>query len=69
MQFSGTPVYMAQQLFMKKSYDQSVDVFALGTLIYEIYTGQIPYYGLDPLDIKERILKDSNLPSKGSINK
>jgi serine/threonine protein kinase len=39
MQFSGTPVYMAQELFMKKSYDHSVDVFALGTLIYEIYTG------------------------------
>ena len=39
MQFSGTPIYMAQELFLKKSYDQSVDIFALGTLLYEIYTG------------------------------
>lgn len=54
---------------MKKSYDQTVDVFALGTLLYEIYTGEIPYYGLDPSDIKDRILKDSNLPSKGLISK
>ncbi len=54
---------------MKKSYDQSVDVFALGTLLYEIYTNDIPYYGLDASDIKDKILKDSNLPSKGSIAK
>ena len=54
---------------MKKSYDQTVDVFALGTLLYEIYTGEIQYYGLDPSDIKDRIIKDSNLPSKGSISK
>lgn len=69
MQFSGTPIYMAQQLFLKKSYDQSVDVFALGTLLYEIYTGDIPYYGLDAADIKDKILKDPSLSSKGGITK
>ena len=61
MQFSGTPVYMAQELFQKKSYDESVDIFALGTLLYEIYTGEIPYNGLDPASIKDRLLKDSSL--------
>lgn len=69
MQFSGTPIYMAQELFLKKSYDQSVDIFALGTLLYEIYTGEIPYYGLDATDIKEKILKDPTLPSRGNIKK
>lgn len=39
MQFSGTPVYMAQELFQKKSYDETVDIFALGTLLFEIYSG------------------------------
>ena len=34
MQFSGTPIYMAQELFLKKSYSSAIDVFALGTLIY-----------------------------------
>jgi len=61
MQFSGTPIYMAQELFLKKSYDQSVDIFALGTLLYEIYTGEIPYYGLDATDIKEKNIKRPNL--------
>jgi serine/threonine protein kinase len=69
MQFSGTPTYMAQELFLKRSYNQSVDVFALGTLIYEIYTGEVPYHGLDPADIKEKVLKDGNLPNKISVKK
>ena len=34
MQFSGTPTYMAPELFEKRSYNESVDVFALGTLLY-----------------------------------
>jgi hypothetical protein len=56
-------------LFSKKSYDQSVDIFALGTLIYEVYTGEIPYNGLDPADIKDKLMKDCRLPNKGDITR
>lgn len=52
MQFCGTPTYMAQELFLKKAYDESVDIFALGTLFYELYAAEVPYAGLDPGDIK-----------------
>lgn len=69
MQFSGTPIYMAQELFQKRAYNETVDIFALGTLLYELYSGEIPYHGLDPSDIKERILKDSNLPMKLAVRK
>lgn len=54
---------------MKKGYTSSIDVFALGTLIYEIYTKDIPYNGLDPADIKDKILKDSNLVHRNGISK
>ncbi|CAG9324739.1 unnamed protein product [Blepharisma stoltei] len=57
MQFSGTPTYMAPELFKKQAYDEKVDVFAFGTLIWEIYAREIPYDGLDPGDIKEKILR------------
>jgi serine/threonine protein kinase len=60
---------MAPELFLKKGYDSSIDVFALGTLLWEVYAKEIPYYGLDPSDIKDKVLKDSSLPSKGSIKK
>lgn len=69
MQFSGTPIYMAPELFQKKGYDSSIDVFALGTLLYEVYTSEIPYYGLDPSDIKDKVLKDSSLSSRPSLKK
>ena len=69
MQFSGTPTYMAPELFEKRPYTESVDVFAIGTLIYELYSGEVPYHGLDPADIKVKLLKDSNLPIKMSVKK
>jgi hypothetical protein len=46
-----------------------VDIFALGTLLYELYASEIPYHGLDPSDIKDRILKDGSLPMKISVKK
>lgn len=46
-----------------------MDIFALGTLLYEIYTGDIPYYGLDPADIKDRVMKDSSLKADAKISK
>lgn len=30
-------------------------------MLYEIYCGEIPYHGLDPTDIRDRVLKDSSL--------
>lgn len=56
MQYSGTPTYMAQELFLKKPYDLTIDIFALGTLFYEMYSGKVPYYGLDPSDIRNKIV-------------
>lgn len=38
MQFAGTPTYMAPELFQKKSYDEKVDVFAFGTMLWELAT-------------------------------
>jgi tRNA A-37 threonylcarbamoyl transferase component Bud32 len=57
MQFSGTPAYMAPELFKKQSYDEKVDIFAFGTLIWEILTREVPYDALEPQDIKEKVLR------------
>ena len=48
MQYAGTPTYMAPELFLKRKYDQSVDVFAFGSLLWEIINREVPYDGLDP---------------------
>lgn len=61
MQFSGTPVYMAPELFQKKSYDEKVDVFAFGTLLWELVARDVPFDGLEPSDIKEKVLAEEQL--------
>lgn len=60
---------MAQELFLKKSYDESVDIFALGTMLYELYSGDIPYHGIDPADIQKKVLKDGSLQHKIGMKK
>lgn len=69
MQFSGTPVYMAPELFMKKAYDEKVDVFAFGTLLWELVVRDVPFDGLEPADIKEKVLAEEHLKVPSHINK
>lgn len=36
---------MAPELFMKKAYNHKIDVFAFGSLLYEILEREVPYEG------------------------
>lgn len=68
MQFSGTPTYMAPELFKKHAYDEKVDVFAFGTLLWEMLAREIPHDGLEPGDIKEKIVRgDTRLNMRSNI--
>lgn len=33
----GTPGYMAPEIFLKSTYDQGVDIFSLGIILYMLY--------------------------------
>ena len=57
----GTPPYMAPELFQKRQYDQSVDVFAFGCLLWEIFNRKVPYDGMDPSDIGQKVIKGEKL--------
>ena len=61
MQFAGTPTYMAPELFLKRSYDEKVDVFAFGCLMWEIINREVPFDGLDPSDISQKVIKGEKL--------
>mmetsp|Transcript_12273 Transcript_12273/g.11105 ORF Transcript_12273/g.11105 Transcript_12273/m.11105 type:complete len:832 (+) Transcript_12273:78-2573(+) len=39
----GTPEYLAPEIVMSKGYDRSVDYWALGCLIYELYLTKTPF--------------------------
>jgi serine/threonine-protein kinase len=44
---SGTPRYMAPEQFLGESMDQRTDIYAIGVILYVIFTGKPPYDGKD----------------------
>ena len=63
-QVAGTPAYMAPEQ-ARGEIDQlnaQTDVYALGAILYEILTGECPYYGSNQMDILEQV-KDGPPPS------
>ena len=40
----GTPLYMAPELVQEKPYTETVDLWSVGVILFELYTGQPPFY-------------------------
>ncbi|CAD8110744.1 unnamed protein product [Paramecium sonneborni] len=51
----GTPQYMAPELVKKGTYDQSVDVWACGVILFKMITGVFPFRGNSEKDLFKKI--------------
>ncbi|XP_053571069.1 LOW QUALITY PROTEIN: serine/threonine-protein kinase Sgk3 [Bombina bombina] len=54
--FCGTPEYLAPEVIMKQPYDNTVDWWCLGSVLYEMLHGLPPFYNRDTAEMYENIL-------------
>ena len=63
----GTPMYEAPEVYRRKKYDHTIDVYSLGLVMYEMLNqGRLPYYPLPP---KKVTFNDINIATFKRMNK
>ena len=58
----GTPAYMSPEQVAGRKIDHRTDIFSLGTLLYELATGQKPFQGQSSAELASAILRDTPRP-------
>ena len=68
--FCGTVEYMAPEIIKKQKYDEAIDVWSLGVLLYELVHSYSPFYSAD-LDMKKigKNITNNNLKFKVGLSK
>jgi len=63
----GTPHYMAPEQVQGKGFGPSLDIWALGVLLFEAVTGDRPFDGTTALEIYDRVLRGEPRRLRGPL--
>ena len=47
LSFCGSPAYLSPEMLLKKGANKALDVYGIGTILYELLVGIPPYYDND----------------------
>ena len=56
---TGTPQYMAPEQALGRPIDKTIDIYALGIVAYELFTGRVPFMADTPVAV---LMKQANEP-------
>lgn len=63
----GTPGYMSPEQIMGREIDQRADVYAMGAMVFEMLTGQLPFKGGNAMEVAMATLS-APIPSACLLN-
>lgn len=58
----GSPAHMAPEIIEGDAYDERVDIFALGTILYYLCSGKLPFDGQNPAVVLHRVAQGEFVP-------
>src|SRR5215510_14613337 len=58
----GTPMYFSPEQAMGLELDSRSDLFSLGLVLYECLCGKPAFYGVTPMDICAKVIRDTPVP-------
>lgn len=63
----GTPAYMAPEILTDEKYSQAADVYAFALIVYEIVTHEVPFQGLNEIQLIKTVLSGNRPEIKPSV--
>jgi serine/threonine kinase 38 len=68
----GTPDYIAPEVFSAKGYEETVDWWSLGVILYECLVGYPPFYADEPLQTCQKIVnfkRNFRIPPEANLSR
>lgn len=58
----GSPLYMAPEILQFQRYDEKVDMWSVGAILFELLNGYPPFHGRSSVQLLQNIKASTSLP-------